>query len=125
MNEKGFMYPVTLCILVLFSMFLAVQFNQYLSEKKLVQEIRQLERNQYYFLHSLIKVERLLIDGNVGTSGKIHFDEGTVTYEVQTINSYMLQIIFNLKVVDNDTVLTGFGYFDLEHKKMISWMERK
>ncbi|WP_077213954.1 competence type IV pilus minor pilin ComGG [Bacillus dakarensis] len=125
MNEKGFMYPVTLCILMLFSIFLAVQFNQYLAEKKLLQEISHLERNQSYFLQSLIKVEKLLINGNVGTSGKIYFEEGTVTYEIQPINAYMLQIIFNLKVVDNDSILTGFGYFDLEYMKMISWAERK
>lgn len=123
MNEKGFMFPVTICILLLFTIFLSVQFNQYVIEKRFLVEIQYFERNQYYFLQSLQKVEKKLQDGNVGTSGSFVYEKGMVTYSIASAGANLLQITLRTKF-DKEEEAMGMGYYNTELKKLTKWVER-
>lgn len=123
MNEKGFMFPVTLCILLLFSVFLSVQFNQYVIEKKHKIELEQFEKNQYYFLQSLKKVELLLSQEIYEPNGSFMYEGATVTYSVIDLGTNILQISFRL-TTDSDLQTTATANFDKESQKISKWVER-
>lgn len=123
MNEKGFMFPVTLCVLLLFSLFLSVHFNQYLSEKRFMIEVEHFERNQFYFLQSLKKVERLLQEDGYASAGSFFYEKGTVTYSIASSGNDRLQINFRLNT-DTQTDLTAMSYYDTELQQMVKWVER-
>lgn len=123
LNEKGFMFPVTLCILLLFSTFLSVHFNQYISDKRFLTEVEHFERNQYYFLQSLKKVENLLMMDEPYEDGAFVYEKGTVNYHIINIGEELLQINFRLNT-EAQTDLTAMCYFDTKAQKVIKWIER-
>lgn len=123
MNERGFMFPVTLCILLIFITFLSVHFNQYISEKRYLIELEDFERNQYYFLQSLKKVEHQLSEGVPVPNGTFLYQEGTVTYSTSEMGTNLLQITFRLHT-ETQTDLTAMSYYDLDLQKMTKWIER-
>lgn len=123
MNEKGFMFPVTLCILLLFSVFLMVHFNQYVSEKRLLVEIEQFERNQFYFLQSLKRLERELEAEDPNLSGSFTYERAVVSYNVVEKQVDLFQISLQL-TTDSQAVLLGVGYYDKKLQKISKWIER-
>ncbi|WP_449621331.1 competence type IV pilus minor pilin ComGG [Robertmurraya sp. Marseille-Q9965] len=123
MNEKGFMFPVTLCILLLFTIFLSVQFNQYIIEKRFLIEIEHFERNQYYFLQSLQQIEKQLQEGSSATSGSFTYEKGAVTYSITSGGSNLLQITLRSKL-DTTEEAMGIGYYNKDLKKLTKWLER-
>lgn len=123
MNERGFMFPVTLCILLIFITFLSVHFNQYISEKRYLIELEDFERNQYYFLQSLKKVEHQLREGVPAPNGTFIYQEGTVTFSTSEMGTNQLQITFRLHT-EAQTDLTAMSYYDLDLQKMTKWIER-
>lgn len=123
MNEKGFMFPVTLCILLLFTIFLSVQFNQYIIEKRFLIEIEHFERNQYYFLQSLQQIEKQLQEGSSATSGSFTYENGAVTYSITSEGSNLLQITLRSKL-DTTEEAMGIGYYNKDLKKLTKWLER-
>lgn len=123
MNERGFMFPVTLCILLIFITFLSVHFNQYISEKRYLIELEDFERNQYYFLQSLKKVEHQLSEGVPAPNGTFIYQEGTVTVSTSEMGTNQLQITFRLHT-EAQTDLTAMSYYDLDLQKMTKWIER-
>ncbi|MDF1507602.1 competence type IV pilus minor pilin ComGG [Robertmurraya sp. DFI.2.37] len=124
MNARGFTFPVTLCILLLFSSFLAVHFQQYVMEKRFQFELAEFERNQFMFLQSLKKVETLLsTEEQFKKTGQFHYENGTVTYQIEELGPGQLQISFRL-FTSSQGELTGVGYFDQELQKMVKWTER-
>ncbi|WP_158318832.1 competence type IV pilus minor pilin ComGG [Robertmurraya kyonggiensis] len=123
MNEKGFMFPVTLCILLLFTIFLSVQLNQYVIEKRSLIEIEHFERNQYYFLQSLQQVEKQLQEGSSETLGSFTYEKGLVTYSITSGGSNLLQITLRSKF-DTTEEAMGIGYYNKELKKLTKWLER-
>lgn len=122
MNEKGFMYPVTLCILILFSIFLQVHFNHFVIEKRFSLEIEQFEKNQMHFIQSIKKVEVLLNEETYDLAGRIIYEDGTVLYTIEEIGTNLLQITFRLQVESRRDV-TGLAFYDTDLRKMIKWVE--
>lgn len=123
MNEKGFMFPITLCILLLFSIFLTIHLNQYLSDKRYLVEVEHFERNQYYFLQSLKKVENLLMLDSFNVEGTFIYEKGLVDYEIVDMNEELLRINFRLNT-EEQTDLTATAYFNRNLQKMTKWVER-
>jgi hypothetical protein len=123
MNEKGFMFPVTLCILLLFSAFLMVHFNQYVSEKRLLAEVEQFERNQFYFLQSLKRLEKELQAEETNLSGSYTYERAVVSYHVVEKQVDLFQISLQL-TTESQAVLLGVGYYDKKLQKISKWIER-
>ncbi|WP_413361256.1 competence type IV pilus minor pilin ComGG [Robertmurraya sp. 2P01SA] len=124
MNDRGFTFPITLCVLLLFSGFLALNFHQYSIEKSLQFELAEFERNQFMFMQSFKKVENQLSNTEeVEKTGIFYFENGTVTYQINELDSTQLQILFRL-VTSTGAELEGFGYYDQNLEKMVKWLER-
>lgn len=123
MNEKGFMFPVTLCVLLLFSLFLSLHFNLYLSEKRSSIEIEHFERNQFYFLQALKKVEQLLLEEGYPLTDIFFYEKGTVTYSVSELEPELLQITYRLNT-EVHTDLLAMSYYDTALQRTIKWVER-
>lgn len=123
MNEKGFLFPVTLCILLLFSIFLLVHFNQYVTEKRLLLEVEEFERNQFYFLQSLVKIESELAGGEYDAAGTYRYERGDVSFTVMETDTNLYQITFQL-TTEHQNALSGIGYYDPNLQKIIKWVER-
>ncbi len=123
MNEKGFMFPVTLCILLIFMTFLSIHFNQYISEKRYLLEVEDFERNQFYFLQSMKKVESQLQEGLLTSKGTLIYEEGTVSYSMSKIATDLFQITYRLNT-DEQTDLVAMSYYDTNVQKMVKWLER-
>ncbi|MFE8702494.1 competence type IV pilus minor pilin ComGG [Cytobacillus sp. FJAT-54145] len=122
MNERGFLYPFTLCVLLIFSTFLLVQSNLYLDEKRLLNEIEQMEKSRYYFLSSIKKMEFILAEESFENAGHLLFRDGGVHYIIEE-ETDRFKITFNLTVGSNDNLM-GIGYYDKVSKKMIKWIEK-
>jgi competence protein ComGG len=123
MNEKGFMYPVTLCILMLMSIFLTLHFNQYITEKKILKEVEQNERRHSYFLQSLKEVEQLVREDNYAATGSLVFKEGIVFYSIESSKESLLQITFRYDSPQGKSTI-GVAYFDKELGQMTKWIEK-
>lgn len=128
MNERGFIYPVTLCLLLLFSTFLSIQFHQYISDKRFLKEIETFERNQFYFLQSIKRIEKNLNEITEETEeiqrfqGKFLYDNGVVTYTIEESGTNFVKVILRVRD-ESGSEVDGFGYYDKEFKQMVQWEE--
>lgn len=123
LNEKGFMFPLTLCIILLFTLFISINTNHFLAEKRFSIEIEKFQRNQFYFLQSLMKLEQILKEEGDITSGIFYYDKGTLTYTAIEEESSIRRVDLRLRTVENGQ-LTGIAYFDVEYGKLTKWVER-
>lgn len=124
-NEKGFTYPLTFCILLLVSVLLSIQLEQYLSEKRFMRESELILKQEYYFLSSIKQAEnqlRQMIDDELPT-GVSHFSDGEVAYSTEKLTDSLFKVTFDLNMASLP-VLSGFGYYDKEEGKMIKWIEK-
>lgn len=122
MNEKGFMYPLTLCVLLLFSIFITLQVEHYVIQAKFVNDVKFSEKKQYYFLLSLKKMEELLNEEAIVTTGYFYFKGGTVNYKVEGTQASILKVTFKFDFGMSKEVI-GYGYYDKHLKKMIKWTD--
>ncbi|MFO1443487.1 hypothetical protein KDN24_09735 [Bacillus sp. Bva_UNVM-123] len=124
-NEKGFTYPLTFCVILLFSVLLTVYIEQFLAEKRLYREAETVFKQEYYFLCSVIHVENEMqqLDENALPTGNLIFTDGEVEYGVEKLTDNQFKVSFNLRMEDLPIVL-GFGYYDKEVGKMIKWIEK-
>ncbi|UII54831.1 hypothetical protein LS684_14345 [Cytobacillus spongiae] len=122
-NEKGMIYPITYSLLIVVSFFLLIVTEQYVTEKKILAENKQLLKQEYYMLCSVREMEKILQNGAASSSGELHFHDGVVQYEQVAITSALTQVTFKLYLEANMEIL-GFGYYDQDLKKMIKWVEK-
>lgn len=123
MNERGFVYPVTLVIFTLFSLFLLMQWNQYVTEKRFSADIKYHEKKQFYFLQSIKKLEGLLSGDALLKEGSFKYKDGVVSYKTNEMGGNLVQVTFYVEI-DSREEMIGLGYFDRDLKRMIKWMEK-
>lgn len=125
-NEKGFTFPLTLCIILLVSVLLTIQLEQYLSEKRLMRESELILKQEYYFLSSMkdaaTHLEQMVDADELPTKVNL-FSDGEVEYRTEKLTESLFKVTFDLKM-ESLPVLTGFGYYDKEEGKMIKWIEK-
>lgn len=124
-NECGFSFPVTVCVLTLFVFILSFQGAQLVAVKGLYKEIRQYEKNQYYFLLALKETEKYLADWgeNYEGTGQFTYRECSIAYRIQEVDGGGLQIIYSLYFPGRPEV-NGVAYYDKHSKRMIKWYEK-
>ncbi|PLR99922.1 competence type IV pilus minor pilin ComGG [Bacillus sp. T33-2] len=125
MNEKGFTYPVSICLLMFFSFTLVINLQQYVTEKRFNKETETILKQEYYMMGAVRQVERLLKDGTLqgSSGGTIQYRTGEVIYEIKPLTASTDQITFRLKLDTNEESI-GFANYDKEMKKMTKWVER-
>lgn len=119
MNEKGFTYPLTLCLFLLTSLFLTIVFSQYISEKGVVTEINGQERRQYLFLLVSKNVSEEMLSGEVPVNGVETFNDITITYTVSQISLELYEVTYML--IQGSIQIKAVAQYDGKTGKLIKW----
>lgn len=120
MNEKGFMYPMTLCFFLLTSLLLTIEISQYISQKKFVSEIISQERRQYFFLLSSKKVSKQISEGVIPAEGIFIYDDTNVSYKVSLTSDGQYEVAFSLK--QSTLQLECLARYEKVSGKLIKWL---
>lgn len=124
-NERGFTYPLTLCIVILFLLFFSMHVEKLLTKRKLAHETAAILQQEYYFLSSVKKVEKLFQSGGtIPAKGTIIYLKGTMEYQAETPIGFVQKVNFTVRLDSNEAVI-GRGFFDTRSKKLIKWVELK
>ena len=124
-NEKGFTYPLTLCLLIVFSMVLAIHIDQYVIEKGMLVETETILKQDYYLLSSVRKIESKLAtnNGEPLDAGSFEFYDGHADFQISKITETVWEINIQL-MTGKKMVIMGIAYYDSERQKVIQWIER-
>lgn len=120
MNEKGFTYPLSLCLFLLTSLFLTILFSQYISEKGVMTEINQQERRQYLFLLTSKKVSDQLYNGEIPVNGVETFNDITITYSVSQISLELYEVTYTL--IQGTIQVKAVAQYDGVTGKLTKWL---
>jgi competence protein ComGG len=124
-NEKGFTYPLTLCLLILVLLFFSMHIEQLLSERKMAHETATILQEEYYFLSSVKKIEVLFQSlGTIPAKGTITYVNGNMDYQAETQTGYIQKVNFILRLNSGEEII-GRGFFDTRTKKLSKWVELK
>lgn len=124
-NERGFAFPVTLCILMLFTIVLSFKASQLVIEKRFYKEIEQFEKNQFYFLTAIKKTEEYLSSSgeDYEKAGVFEFKDCTVSYHITQAESELLHITYSF-ILPGRAEVNGIAYYDRQIKKIVNWHEK-
>lgn len=120
MNEKGFMYPMTLCFFFLTSLLLTIELSQYISQVSFVKEIISQERRQYFFLLSSKKVSMQINEGLIPPEGIFIYDDSSVTYKVSLTSDGQYEVAYSLE--QGTLRLECLARYEKESGKLIKWL---
>jgi hypothetical protein len=124
-GEKGFTYPLTLMLLLLFLLFFSVKIEWLLSERKMAHEKSAILLEEYYYLSSVKKIEKLYQIGTViPLKSTINFSKGNMEYQSEKPVGTVQKINFTLRLNTGETTIAR-GYFDTSSKKLAKWIEMK
>ena len=122
-NEKGFTYPLTLVLLILFLTVFSFRVEQLVTERKLAHETAVILQEEYYFHSSSKKIEKLMQSGAViPAKGTFSYLKGIIDFQADSPIGSVQKINFTLRLHTGETVV-GRGFFDIATKKMIKWTE--
>ncbi|MDQ0197313.1 competence type IV pilus minor pilin ComGG [Neobacillus ginsengisoli] len=121
-NEKGFTYPLTLCVLILFLLFFSSHVERLLTEKEMAHETALILQQDYYFLTTVKKIEKLYQSTGIQLKGSFKYINGKMDYQAETPIGTSQKISFTLRLNSGETVI-GRGYFDIKLKRMVKWLE--
>lgn len=123
-NEKGFTYPLTFSIILLFGVLITMYIEFHLLEVRFFKESEMILKQEYYLLSSVKRVESTFIMDEDFTSGGVFiFSDGKVTYETSKLTDTLFLTTYSLQIGSIPEIL-GYSYFDEEEGKMIKWLER-
>ncbi len=117
-NEKGFTYPLTLMVLLLFLTIFSVRVEQLLIERKIAHEKSIILLQEYYFLTSIKKVEKLYqTNAPIPSMATIIYLKGKMDYQTEKPFGTLQKINFTLRL-NSGEFMTGKGYYDTNLKKL-------
>ena len=123
-NEKGFTYPLTLCMFIIFSMMLVIHIDQYVIEKRMFIETETILKQDYYLLSSVRKIETILAtNSETVNSGSFEFYDGHADFQIKKKTDTILEINIQL-MTGKKLVIIGMAYYDTGKQKVIQWIER-
>ena len=122
-DERGFTYPLTLVLLILFLSVFSFHVEQLLTERKLAHETYLILQEEYYFHSSFKKTESILQSGAmIPAKGTFSYSNGSMGFQADSPIGTVQKINYTLKMNTGETV-TGRGFFDIASKRMIKWTE--
>lgn len=122
-DERGFAYPLTLAVLLLFLLIFSYRVEQLLTERKLADETELILQEDYYFHSSVKKIENIFkTSGAIPTKGTFSFIKGNMEYQAEAPIGSSQRINFTLKMKSGETLICR-GFFDTNAKKLIKWTE--
>jgi ComG operon protein 7 len=122
--QKGFTYPLTLSILFSMCLFLTMSAELLLTERKIAVEVAAIQQQDYYFIAALKKTEQDFQSKNMTYSGLYFFENATVSFTTASSGVPQQQkVTFTVKLNNRPTV-EGYGFYDINQKKMVKWMKK-
>ncbi|WP_052404775.1 competence type IV pilus minor pilin ComGG [Bacillus rubiinfantis] len=123
MNQQGFTYPLTLCLLILFLLFFSSSIDRLLAERKLLHETMLIQQQDYYFLSSIKKIETLLeTSDSIPGTATFHYEDGLMLYTADAPQGSQQKVSFTLRLSSGTTVTAG-AVFDTTTKKIVAWTQ--
>ena len=123
-NQKGFTYPLTLSLLLIFFIFFSIRVEQLLVERKFSYNTKILLMQEYYMLTSAKKMEKILQTGDgAPTIGSFAYRDGTINYQLDPPNGSTLKFTLILQLKSGETIY-GYGFYDTNSKKLTKWVEK-
>ncbi|MBM4762273.1 competence type IV pilus minor pilin ComGG [Bacillus sp. B15-48] len=122
-NEKGFVYPVSLCMVVFFSMFLLIAIEQNMVEKRFYRQTETILVGEYYMLSALKELEEKLKNDESFSSGRIQYSRGEVLFQRKVLSGRIDEYTFTLKLETNEQWI-AVTHYDKDEKKMVRWVEK-
>lgn len=123
LNQRGFTYPLTLSILIVFLFYFSTHVEQLLEERKMFHETKIILQQEYYTLVSVKKMEKILQSQTLLGKGTLTFRYGKMDYLAALPSGNTQQITFTLYLQSGQSSL-GFGFYDSNSKKLIKWVEK-
>lgn len=122
-NQKGFTYPLTLSILIVFLIFFSTRVEQLLLDRKIFHETKVILQQEYYLNVSVKKVEKFLQTENpLQASGTFQFQSGNLEYQVDFPSANSQKVTLTLHL-DSGNSTVGYAFYDRKAKKMTKWVE--
>jgi competence protein ComGG len=104
-------------------MYFSIHINQLLSDRKLANETAAIMQQEYYFLSSVKKLEVMLqTGGTIPAKGTINYINGSVVYQIEPPADSVQRVVFSLNLNSGLSVV-GYGYFDVNLKRLSKWSE--
>lgn len=122
-NEKGFTYPLSLCILTFFALFFLIGLDQYVAEKRFYKETETILVGEYYMLAAVKETENLLMNGQLPTSGRFIYTNGEITYQRKVLSAVLDEVTFTLKFSSMEQ-WSALAHYDKVQKKWVKWVEK-
>ena len=123
-DERGFTYPLTFSIILLFALFMTMYIEFFLLEVRFFKESETLLKQEYYFLSAVIQLETIFVrEEEELFSGIFTYKDGEISYETSPITETLYMTTFTLQMASSPEIV-GYSYFDKEEGKMIKWLER-
>lgn len=124
-KEHGFTYPLTLMIIFLFILFFSARVDQLLTERKLAHEKTVIFQQEYYFLLSVKRLEKLYQTGvSIPSKAVMNYKSGSVEYQTESPIGSVQKISLTLLLSTGETIY-AIGYFDINLKQAVKWVEIK
>ena len=123
-NQKGFTYPVTLCLLILLSTVLTIQIEQYITEKRMLNQTETILKQDYYFLSTIELLQsQIAISDPMPTTGFLDFNDGQVSYTIIELSEKELEIKLILTMKRGNGEVEGSAFYDKSLGKIVTWNE--
>ena len=124
-NQSGFTYPLTLCLLIIFSTVLVIHIEQYVMESRMLKETETILKQDYYLLNAVRTIEdTLAIGGDRQEPGSIKFNDGQVDYVIMELTDQLWEIDIHLKTGKDQVQISGLAYYDADIQRVIKWVEK-
>ena len=123
-NQKGFTYPLTLCLLILLSTILTIQIEQYITEKRMLNETETILKQDYYFLSTIESLQsQIAISDPMPTIGFLDFNDGQVSYTIVELSERELEIKLILTMKRGNGEVEGSAFYDKSLGEIVAWNE--
>ncbi len=123
-NQKGFTYPLTLCLLILLSTTLTIQIEQYITEKRMLNETETILKQDYYFLSTIELLQsQIAISDPMPTTGFLDFNDGQVSYTIVELSEREIEIKLILTMKRGNGEVEGSAFYDKSLGKIVKWNE--
>ena len=123
-NQKGFTYPVTLCLLILLSTILTIQIEQYITEKRMLNETETILKQDYYFLSTIESLQsQIAISDPMPTTGFLDFNDGQVSYTIVELSEKEIEIKLILTMKRGNGEVEGSAFYDKSLGEIVKWNE--
>jgi hypothetical protein len=124
-NEKGFILPTTIIIMLLLSSFVIFQVSQYALEKKILLEEGELYTAERVLQSGVVDVLNILgSDSRENFSGNFYYEEGEVSFVVKKEKEEMKKVQLISKTVTHKTKEITF-FYDVNTETVLPWSEER